>query len=154
MQNSTYPIDDRNDLLRKVFENLGYFVELVGDKNQPKIVINRSFAVSGFVKNKIFNFTTKPFGGTIVKTISLLVDNPISKEDLEELFINTQKREIWKLFIRSEDGTQLFYIKTEDKIPYFSTWDNRYFFDLEKANQMAQYLMDMFPLQVYISSDF
>lgn len=153
MQNTAYPIDERNDLLRRVFENLGYFVELVGDKNQPKIVINKSFAISGFVKNKLFNFTSKPFGGTIVKTISLLVDNPLTREELDHLINSTEKREIWKIFVRLEDGTKMYYIKTEEKIPYFSTKDNRYFFDFEKVSQMAEYLANTFPLQIYIESE-
>ena len=142
MLQNAYPIEERNQSLLNVFRNLGYDAKLVGNKNQPKIVINNDFAISGYVQNKLYHFTTKPFGGDIVQTISLNIFDPITKKDVDRLIEQTEKRKVWKIYVKQEDKKQnrLFYVKTDNFIPYFSTEDFRFFFDEQKVIETVEYL--------------
>lgn len=134
-----YPIEERNNQLLMLFTNLGFDVKLIGDKNQPKIVFADEFVISGFVKNRLYNFTTKPFGGDVIRIVNLNKPNITKNEILDILKNNTQRR-----FFRLRTTEELFYIKTENKIPLFSFTDSRYFFYKERALNTQKYLFNDF----------
>lgn len=138
---NTYPIDERNELLLKMFENLGFSAKLIGNKNQPKIVIDDSWSISGYVHNKLYHFTTKPFNGEVVKTVSLTLRNPITREELDAIIASTQYRQVWKLSIEASIPA-MFYVKTENFTPIFAPSNCRFFFDLEKTLETQKYLFE------------
>lgn len=137
---SNYPIKERNEMLICFFEGLGYEVKLLGDRNQPKVIItigSKSFVVSGYVKNKLYNFTTEPFGGTEVLTINLNDTSNIKREDIDNIFKNNKQRNYFTIRLK---GSDIYYLKTEDNNILFSSTDKRYFFDKEKAQSTLDYL--------------
>ncbi len=61
MRNRNYPIIERNELLLSMFTSNGYNAKLIGDINQPAIVIDEDWAVPGYVHNKTYHFCNKPY---------------------------------------------------------------------------------------------
>lgn len=143
-----YPIKHRNHQLHNLFCNLGFDVRLIGDHNQPKIIIDNSFAVSGFVKNRIFNFTTKPFGGEVIRSVNLNTPN-ISKREIDILFSTNSQRPYYKIHLIN---TKLYYLKTENAEPLFSVSDSRFFFDKHKATKTIEYLKNLFDLNLELKT--
>ena len=152
MQTTNYPVQERNTELLALFVSLGYNAKLVGNPNQPKIIIDNNFAISGYVHNRLYHFVSKPFGGEIVRTISLTVDNPITREDVDALIASTEARPIWKLVVHNEEGPNMYYTKTENFKPYFSTEDSRFFFDSDKAEDTIEYLKERFGIICWLET--
>lgn len=153
MNQTNYPVEGRNELLLQLFLDLGFDAKLIGNRNQPKIIINNSFAISGYVHNKLYHFTTKPFGGEAVKTINLNHENPISRLEVDQLIATCQKRQIWKVGLCDEkDGYTFYYVKTQDFVPYFAFDECRFFFDQEKAEDTHKYLSDKYGLACFIET--
>lgn len=141
MQSQPYPVQERNKLLLSFFERLGYNCKLVGNPNQPKIVIDDEFAISGYVHNKLYHFTTKPFGGVAVYTVNLTWCDDVTRDKIDELIAATEKRQLWTICHDS-----LHYVKTEQDIPYFSPVAKRFFFDEAKAIETFDWLSNKFVL--------
>lgn len=153
MTKTNYPIEERNKQLLNLFVTLGYNTKLIGNQNQPKIIIDNSFAISGFIKNRIYNFTSKPFGGDIVHSINLNHHDVISREEVDQLIATCQKRQIWKVGLCEEKGGKtLYYVNTNEFIPYFAFDDCRFFFDVEKAEDAHQYLSSKFGMCCFIET--
>lgn len=153
MNKTNYPVEERNDQLLKLFLNLGYDAKLIGNRNQPKIIIDRNFAISGFIKNRIYNFTSKPFGGDIVHTINLNHHDAITRLEIDQLIASCEKRQIWKVGLCEEYcGKTLYYVNTTEFIPYFAFDDCRFFFDAEKAEDAHKYLSEKFGLCCFIET--
>ena len=139
--NKKYPVEHRNAQLKSIFENAGYAVKLIGDYNQPKIIINEQFAVSGYVQNRLYHFTTESFGGEVIRTINL--NRPdLSKTELAEIFANNIQRKFWRLALSNDNDC--YFVKTEKNIPLFAFNDSRYWFDKQKALITKKYLSEDF----------
>lgn len=136
----SYPVELRNSTLLKLFIDLGFNARLIGNPNQPKIIIDNSFAISGFVKNSLYNFTSKPFNGFIIETINIY-SNCLSRNDVLRLIESSEKRRLWKVAIIDDNVDELqYYVKTEDDVAHFSLDDARFFFTIESAISCQQYL--------------
>lgn len=136
--NTKYPVKERNKLLVDFFEYHNFKnVKLIGDENQPKIILDDMLSVSGFVRNKIYNFTNKQFGGEIIHSIDLNQFEKESHQHLKEIINSAERKRVYRLKIYNQ---QLFYVRTVENAPYFSNIESRYFFDFEKAVSTQQYL--------------
>jgi hypothetical protein len=153
MNKNNYPVEERNEQLLQIFLKLGYDAKLIGNRNQPKIIIDNSFAISGYVHNKLYHFTDKPFGGVEVRTINLNHEDPISREEVDNLINSSEKRQIWKVGLCEEkSGKTFYYVNTRDKIPYFAFDDCRFFFDKTKAEEAHEYLSGQHGLACFIET--
>jgi hypothetical protein len=112
-------------MLVDFFTYLGYEnVKLIGDENQPKVILDDITSVNGFVKNKLYNFTNKQFGGEVVYTVNLRKLEDISLATIESILSTYERKKVYA--IMSEE--QLFYVRTEKFVPQFSVNEKRYFF--------------------------
>lgn len=144
---TSYPIHHRNDQLKQMFLNLGLDVKLIGDFNQPKIIVNDDYAISGFVQNRLYHFTTKPFQGQIVRTVNLN-EPDLSINELHDLLHENDQRRFWKLAHSENDS--LFYLKTENNVALFAFTDARYWFDRDRVIDTKKYLFDAFGIECRI----
>lgn len=142
-----YPIDQRNKQLQLLFENAGFSTKLIGDCNQPKIIINDMFAVSGYVHNRLYHFTSKPFGGEIVRTVNLH-DVDITASEIAKIFDSIEQRRFFRLVLKTDE--KCFFLKTENSIPMFAFNDSRFWFDEQKASQTKKYLFEDFNIDCYM----
>jgi hypothetical protein len=148
MNKHQYPILERNNLLFDFFKYLGFQnVKLLGDENQPKIILDDMKAVSGFVKNKYYNFTDKPFGGNVVYTINLQEKEHENIDYVRTIIHQAERRIIYRLLV---DNSSFFFCKIENNIPYFSNIDARYYFEKAKADRMKDYLQKEHNIQSII----
>lgn len=138
-----FPIEERNKSLEDMFRANGFDAQVVGNPNKPIVVIDGNYAISGFCKNWYFNFTTKPYGGEIVKTIHIKGrDTEITHSMIEKMIEQTVKRSLFKIICSFGDNDTLFFNDMRNGNVYFSDKDAKYFFLEEKADKMAELLKD------------
>lgn len=138
-KHSNYPIQERNELLLAMFTSNGYNAQLIGDINQPAIVIDEKYAIAGYVHNKTYHFCDKPFGGTEIHTVQLSENPSISRSKIEELIANSEVRKLYKIRVKFGDQSLWFANHRNDKI-YFSPDDVHYYFSYKKASATANML--------------
>jgi len=150
MLNNEYPVEARNIQLIDLFTSLGYDAKLIGNPNQPKIIIDSCYAISGYVHNRLYHFTTKPFGGNVVKTVDIRRPD-IKRQELDDLIDSCEKRKLWKVGVAQQYcDKNLYYVKTEEKVPLFSFDDRRFFFDQIRAERCQQYLSNSFDIVCFV----
>jgi hypothetical protein len=110
---------------------------MIGDVNQPKLILDDMKVVCGFVKNNIYNFTNKQFGGDVIYQVNLDKKEVENTEFIHKIVYSADRKKVYRL---STDDN-LFYIKTENLIPYFSNVDARYFFNIDKAESIKKFLL-------------
>lgn len=143
--NNNYPVEQRNAQLLSFFEQKGYAnVKVIGNPNQPKIIIDNEFAVSGFVKNRIYNFTTKPFGGEIVLSVNLNNPNEYSVQLINDTIDVNEKRKIY--FCELDSNMNIYLSHTRGGHVYFSTTDPRIFFNYEDVESFNQHIEDNYDI--------
>ena len=142
----TEMILDRNKKLENFFTKRGLAVQLIGDINQPIVIVqleNTYFAVSAHVKNFKYNFTTTPFNGEIVKTIDLNISlDEFSASDLWKLLKDNEQRSVY-LIVNSEAEQMCFHsIETKNDIEhvYWCDTDPHYFLSKEKVEDLSSIL--------------
>ncbi|BBI90570.1 hypothetical protein HYO65_gp178 [Tenacibaculum phage PTm1] len=144
---SNYPIKERNEALLNMFTSNGFNAQLVGDINQPAIVIDGKYAIAGYVHNKVYNFCDKPFGGTEIHSVTLSENPNISRTKILELIQKSEVRKLYK--IKVNFGNQsLWYANHRNDHIYFSPTDTRYFF----SHQNALNALNMLRVNGYINS--
>ena len=143
-----YPIQQRNVQLKTFFKSFGFEVKLIGDYNQPIIVINDDYAVSGFVQNRLYHFTTKPFGGNIVRTVNLN-EPDLTKSDLDDILSSNEQKRFWRLSVKCKNNL-IYYLKTERGIPLFANNDSRYWFKYDRVIEYKKYLAESFNIETDI----
>lgn len=147
-KHTTYPVKERNQLLADFFIYHGFKnIKLIGDENQPKLIVD-NLSISGFVKNKIYHFTTKQFGGEIIYSVNLNEKEIESTEYLVKIIESAERKTVYRLVVDSIKN--LFYVRTDKGAPYFSTSESRYYFDLEKAISTKAYLIEKHDILVKI----
>jgi hypothetical protein len=138
-------IADRNVKLKDIFtEILDCYVTVIGDPNQPVIIVHYNdslFAIGGFVKNFVYNFTTKPYGGSIVRSINLN-DPDLTKYELLEILRSNEQRQVYLVLHSDYDNLAFssFAEKSGETHVYFSYTDPRYFLSAEKAEETVKLL--------------
>lgn len=139
----------RNIILQELFECNGFVIKLIGDNNQPAIVIfnyhERPFVISGFVKNFIFKLTTKPYNGTIVNSIRLRRDQLTGHRDMIIDHIeSSESRPVYR--IQCTEHSDMFFnsVKMHSGVNhiYWSTSDQRLYISRQRAESMQQYIKD------------
>lgn len=146
VHSTPYPIEERNKLLLEFFTNRGFDCKLLGNINQPKLVIDDTYAISGYVHNKLYHFTSKPFGGEVVYTVNLTFCEDVTKDKIASIIDSTSKRTIWKIV--TTEG--LYYVRTELNQPLFSPVGTRFFFDKLKAEETFDWLVSAFSLDLHL----
>lgn len=144
---TNYPIAERNELLLKMFTENGFNAQLVGNPNQPAIVINGEFAVSGYVHNKLYHFTDKPFGGSEVHTVQLSENPIISKSKILELIESSESRKLYKIVV-DFGNTDMFFNNYRNENFYFSATDARYYFSYQKAEEMLDIINESYDAKI------
>lgn len=135
-----YPIEERNLLIVEFFNYHGFTdIALIGDENQPKIILDDMKAVSGFVKNKIYNFTNKQFGGEVIYRVNLNEKEAEDSTFIKNIIYSAERKKVYRLKL---SGQKMFYIRTEKYIPYFSNVESRFFFNVDKARSIQQFLLE------------
>lgn len=151
-------ITNRNILLKEFFSKRGLDAILIGDYNQPAIVIRSEpslFAVGGFVKNFQYNFTNIPFGGHVIMSINLNSENEdFTSVDILNIFDEYDQRPVYVL--KNEANSMLLFSSITDKSDeshiYWSETDPRYFLSFEKAEEIRAQLLDEYQTKVVITS--
>lgn len=144
----SYPVKERNNLIIEFFNYHGLKIEkLIGDENQPKIILSDFKSVSGFVKNKIYNFTTKQFGGEVIYSVNLAEKEKEDSVHLRKIIESSERKKVYRLKIYLSD---MYYVKTENYVPYFSKIEARYYFDFAKAAETQTYLSQLHQISVDI----
>lgn len=137
--NTNYPVEQRNAQLLNFFEVKGYTnVKVLGNPNQPKIIIDDEFAISGFVKNRIYNFTTKPFGGEVILSVNLNNPSDYSPQAISDVIESSEKRKIY--FCELDTVHKMYISHTRGGHVYYSSTDPRVFFNLEDAESFADHI--------------
>lgn len=136
-----YPVKTRNIMLLNMFRQHNISAQLVGDINQPSIVIDGNFAISGFVKNRIYNFTNKPFGGFIVDSIYLNEETEITKTEIQEFVYVSEVRKLWKIQVCVFGKEPVYLYSIDNNKVLFSLYDAKYFFSEEKAQEFINTLV-------------
>lgn len=132
---TNYPIVERNQLLLKLFTDNNFNAKLIGDPNQPAIVIDETYAIAGYVHNKTYHFCDKPFGGTEIHSIHLSENPTISRNKIQELIDGSEKRKLYKIKVKIGQYYMWFNNFRHGHL-YFSPTDVRYYFSYAKANDM------------------
>lgn len=141
-------ITDRNRLLEHMFKSNDFNVKLIGDKNQPAVIIlnyldRAPFAIAGFVKNFKYNFTTKPFNGSITGTVYLTeFEVNVTRGTIVEMIERNEHREAYMLRMQNTEDEPMYlsYLNHDSKHLYWSKTDPRYFLDKEKAESQKDLL--------------
>lgn len=137
--NNNYPVEQRNAQLLNFFELNGYEnVKVIGNPNQPKVIIDDAYAISGFVQNRIYNFTTKPFGGEIVLSVNLNNPNDYSESLINQIIQDNEKREIFFCELYGVGGMYLSH--TRGGHVYYSRTDPRVFFNYVDAESFTDHI--------------
>lgn len=152
-------IANRNALLKKFFTSRGFNVTLIGDYNQPVVIVRDDsdvlFAVGGYVKNFMYHFTDIPFGGHSILSVNLNSDNDdITYDMIADIFEKNEQRNVYVLQ-HAEDESLLFSIvadKSGESHVYWSKTDPRYFLSIEKAKDTADHLKSEFNINTRIST--
>ena len=149
-------IFDRNRLLKKFFTDRGFDVELIGDQNQPAVIVKNFgelFAVGAHVKNFKYNFTNIPFNGHIVKSVDLNQEEELfSRQDLIEIIENTEQREVYVL--KKYENPEMYFNsivqKNGTQHVYWSETDPHYFLVGHKAVDMKINLFKEFNIRTLV----
>lgn len=156
MKHTSFPIDKRNTQLHTFFESLGYNVKIIGNRNQPKVIIDDSFAISGFVKNNEYLFTTKPFHGDVITSVNIY-ESDMTRLDVDRLIAMSEKRRLWKLLLvdhtSEESSYNMFYSHTSNGISYFSDNDPKFFFNESDAISTRDWLTEKYGYVIAITSE-
>jgi len=136
---TNYPIVERNELLLKMFTENGFDAKLIGNPNQPAIIIDGKYAIAGYVHNRMYHFTNKPFGGYEIHSVHLTENPSISRAKIEELIERSEKRKLYLIEVLLGDH-RLYFNNFRNENFYFSDNDIRYYFSYEKAKEMTEML--------------
>lgn len=136
---TNYPIRERNELLLAMFTTNGFDAQLVGDLNQPAIVIEGKYAIAGYVHNKLYHFCDQAFGGTEIFTIQLSENPSISRAKILDLIEKSTVRKLYKIKSYFDQHSMWFANHRNGNI-YFSPDDVRYYFSYKKASDDLEML--------------
>ena len=137
----------REERIKRMFFNNGFEVRLIGDPQKPAIIIDDTYILSGYVHNFNFHFTSKPFGGEIIKTIKLHANPEVAFEEIKSLLVNYEHRHAWKIALYTQD--QLLYLvgynylnrdQKEGRYPVFARHNPKIYFTQEKAEEVSAIL--------------
>lgn len=128
-------------------------VRMIGDKNNPAIIVDDNYCLSAFVHNFDLNFTNIPRNGEVIYKVKLEKE-PVYDTQLLLNAINNSEHYITKR-IRYR-GTDLFltgynsFDKKDDNTiyPVFSRYRPRIYFSLEKAKTAIEKYGKDYPLQI------
>ena len=135
----------RNKRIIRMFAKCGYNVRLIGDPEKPAIILDNDLILSGYAHNFDFHFTSKPFEGTIVKTVKLHKDPLIVHDEIEEMLNVYEHRHAYKVVIKDTDLYLVGYNylnreKSEGRYPVFARYNPKIYFQEEKAWEIANML--------------
>lgn len=158
-----FPVNKRNLLLKEFFQKIfgTERVEIVGNKNKPKVVIIRlgeKLLINGFVSNYTFNLTTEQYGGEITKSVSFhkSVLDSITDLELSELYSeiyskHTQDVLTLVLEVDNNSGRKLNYAFDDSNgNPIFSLTESRYFFTIKSALEKYSELKEKHNIETLI----
>lgn len=137
---TSYPVAERNELLLHTFTSNGFDAQLVGNPNQPAVVIDGTYAIAGYVHNKLYHFCDKPFGGSEIHSVHLTENPSISRTKILELINISEPRKLHKIQVDFGAHALWFNNHRNDNF-YFSDNDVRYFFSYAKATEALELLM-------------
>jgi len=148
-------IGKRNLLLLRLFK---YFfptndVRIMGDENNPAVVLDHEYILSCYVHNFELRFTNKNFKGDIVFKVSLN-DSPekANRETFTKWYSDSQHRKINRIYLESENTQAPLYLvgwnfrnktKKEGKYPVFGEYEPKVYFKKEKALEVQTELVQM-----------
>lgn len=135
-------ISTRNVLLGEFFEANGFEVKLLGDKNQPAIILNDSICVSGYVKNFDYNFTSKIYNGDVIHTIKLETQTNIDPKKVRECIKGSEHRNMFRIHYSGESSLMLVdFNKSNGKtIPVWGKENPKLYFSEVRAEKTLKYL--------------
>lgn len=154
MKKNTFPVQYRNKKLREFIKTIfsdQYQIEFVGNQHQPKIVITNDEIeyrlVNGFVKNFMYHFTTKHYGGEITESYDFSNEQYVEKFDFS--CSNIVEYYTQKIHLLRLNGTNLF-LSNNLTEPIFSPLKRRYFFTIEDAKRTQIDLLETYSLECRI----
>jgi hypothetical protein len=137
-------IKHRNELLRKAFNNIDLDAVIIGDRNQPFIVIknygSKPFGVQGYVHNFKYHFKNQAVDGDIIHTIDLNEKKPLNISTFIDIISKSEVRKVYRIVlsnglqfashreIQAFDGLKTNY--------YWSDTDCKYFISYAKAAEV------------------
>ena len=141
----------RNRYLMEFFAKVKMDIELIGDPQKPAIIINGNYCLSAYVHNFMLHFTDKPFRGDIVESYKLNAGYPISHTHFMNLYTASEQRKVYKIRYGDSDLYLAGYNFTDKstskgKYPVFARKKFKYYFSLEKVNEIISDFTD-YPLE-------
>lgn len=160
MKNKKEQIKDivarRNDKLAAFLNDLSSYTQksfrLIGDENNPKIIIDDKYALSAYVSNFYLHFTDSYYNGHIIHTIKLMKDMRYDIDSLVDILNRCELKELYKVKHIKAEMYITGYNKTKDykktMFPVFSVCEPRVYFSREKAREVVEKFGDAYPLEI------
>lgn len=148
-------VPERNILLFRLFKHLfsSNDIRIMGDENQPAVVLDHEFILSCYVKNFDVRFTNKNWKGDILFEFNLNNNvNKIDKQKVNEWYKNSQHRKVNRIYLESEQTQCPLYLigwnfrnktKREGKYPVFGEYEPKVYFTKERALEVQNELIQM-----------
>lgn len=150
-------VPKRNAWLLRFFKKLlpNADIRIMGDENNPAVVIDHEFILSCYVHNFDIRFTDKNQKGNILFTVKLQNDIKLIKYDektMNDWYSNTQHRKLNRVYLECESTQAPLYLigwnfknKTtkEGKYPVFGEYEPRVYFTKQKATEVQEELIQM-----------
>lgn len=140
----------RNQLLLEFFKSKGFETKVLGDTNQPIVIIEQGksrIAISAHVKNFEYCFTDKPFHGVVTHQFNLYnKGSELTYDDLFNILTTNVQRDVYALEHPICKGLFFSYISYRTGSPrlYWSKDDPKYFVSLQKARKVIDELSNMY----------
>jgi hypothetical protein len=138
----------RNKRLSDFFKLLGLNVKVIGNVNNPPMIINDEFILNAYVHNFELRFTDSPNQGNVLYIVKLTEKPLFDKNKILSAINDYEKRPVFKVYLKDCSPTIYLsgynFLNKEEKLgryPVFSSYSPKVYFNKEKADEISDELI-------------
>lgn len=136
-------IERRNGRLESFFKKLSNHIRLIGDPENPAIIVDNTICLSAYVRNFDLNFTDQPEKAAIISTYKLKLGSCITQEEFDGYLNDYSHRRVYKVHLKN---TPLFLSgynfldrkHSKGRYPVFAKYNYKLYFNKEYAETIVE----------------